>query len=484
MSSLVIAVGCFLGGLAILRWHGWRFTDLFRWQGTVGGGAYTLVGLMAFAVKFNLDLWLAQSIFHRSWGLLNYFVPAGAGRAAVTSLAGQDLAFFVAMVVIALPFVWVGVTMTLRRLRQTKLATWLAVLFFVPVLNLFLFLLLAFLPTRQDSVATPPAIVTRTTLLGRVIPDDPGRAALTASLMAVFVGMALTKICVEMLSSYGWGLFIGLPFGLGLLSVLLFGFHRPRSYWSCIGVSLFTATIFGLGLLLVAMEGAVCLLMAAPIGLALAALGGCMGYHIQQRPTSQGDVPFAVLSVLFFVPMIMGAEYAGHPTAPLFAVRTTIEVDALPETVWQDVVSFPKLAEPQEWLFRLGVAYPTAAKIEGKGPGALRHCIFSTGEFLEPIEVWEEPRLLRFAVVQNPAPMQEWSPYGTIHAPHLQGFLVSERGQFLLTPLPDGKTRIEGTTWYRHHMWPAGYWKLWSDAIIHRIHLRVLKHIKRLAEVE
>jgi hypothetical protein len=31
-------------------------------------------------------------------------------------------------------------------------------------------------------------------------------------------------------------------------------------------------------------------------------------------------------------------------------------------------------------------------------------------------------------------------------------------------------------------MWPAEYWQLWSDAIIHRIHLRVLKQIKRLAE--
>jgi hypothetical protein len=31
-------------------------------------------------------------------------------------------------------------------------------------------------------------------------------------------------------------------------------------------------------------------------------------------------------------------------------------------------------------------------------------------------------------------------------------------------------------------MWPAGYWRLWSDAIIHRIHVRVLTHVKHLAE--
>jgi hypothetical protein len=31
-------------------------------------------------------------------------------------------------------------------------------------------------------------------------------------------------------------------------------------------------------------------------------------------------------------------------------------------------------------------------------------------------------------------------------------------------------------------MWPSPYWSLWSDYIIHRIHGRVLTHIKKLAE--
>jgi hypothetical protein len=50
------------------------------------------------------------------------------------------------------------------------------------------------------------------------------------------------------------------------------------------------------------------------------------------------------------------------------------------------------------------------------------------------------------------------------------------------TPLPGGRTRLEGTTWYHHTMWPEPYWKLWSDGIIRRIHLQVLRHVKRLAE--
>ena len=44
------------------------------------------------------------------------------------------------------------------------------------------------------------------------------------------------------------------------------------------------------------------------------------------------------------------------------------------------------------------------------------------------------------------------------------------------------RTRLEGTTWYTNRMWPSAYWKLWSDEVIHRIHLRVLDHIRERSE--
>ena len=161
------------------------------------------------------------------------------------------------------------------------------------------------------------------------------------------------------------------------------------------------------------------------------------------------------------------------------AVVSAVDIDAPPETVWRNVITFPPLAEPDDWVFRAGVAYPVRADIEGRGPGAVRYCVFSTGPFVEPIEVWGEPELLRFRVEDQPEPMREWSPYA-IHPPHLHGFLVSHRGQFKLTPLPGGRTRLEGTTWYTNRMWPAGYWQLWSDAIIRRTPAGAASHPGRV----
>lgn len=37
---------------------------------------------------------------------------------------------------------------------------------------------------------------------------------------------------------------------------------------------------------------------------------------------------------------------------------------------------------------------------------------------------------------------------------------------------------------YQFDMFPQGYWTLWSDLIIGRIHERVLRHVKELAEAD
>jgi len=78
--------------------------------------------------------------------------------------------------------------------------------------------------------------------------------------------------------------------------------------------------------------------------------------------------------------------------------------------------------------------------------------------------------------------MFELSPYRDLHPPHLDDHLHSNRGEFLLVRLPDGRTRLEGRTWYTLRMFPHGYWILWSDGLIHRIHERVLTHVKAITE--
>jgi hypothetical protein len=181
------------------------------------------------------------------------------------------------------------------------------------------------------------------------------------------------------------------------------------------------------------------------------------------------------------LPLAAGGEKAME-RAPTNEVVTTVVVDAPPDVVFRRVTSFPDLAPPSEWIFRHGIAYPVRARIVGEGVGATRYCEFSTGTFVEPITRWEAPHRLAFDVVENPLPMKEWGFTDDVDAPHLHGFMRSKRGEFRLTELPGGKTRLEGITDYELSLYPALYWKLWSDGIVHAIHERVLTHVARLSE--
>ena len=446
-------------------------SDLWRLDGTVGRGQYALIGCVLFAIKHNLDRFVATVLFDRKWDVFSYLKGPPLGS------EGQA-GFYVAMVALALPFIWTGIALTIRRLRDAGLSMGLMVLFFVPVLNLAFFLLLSLLPSRAEAAPTPA----RPRLLGRLLPEGVVGSAAVSVLVTAFLAVPIVVLAVTVMQQYGAGLFVGLPFALGFASALIHGYHRPRPLAACLAVASLGMVFLCMLLVAFAVEGVLCLVMAAPIMLVLALLGATVGYFLQRRGLPPELATTALGLALAAAPILMGAERAAALQAPLFEVRSAVEVAAPPEVVWRSVVSFSDIPPPTEWLFRAGIAYPLRATIEGHGAGAVRRCVFTTGPFVEPIAVWDEPRLLSFEVVSLPPPMQEWTPYRHVRPPHLDGFLRAERGEFRLTELPGGRTRLEGSTWYRHNMWPAAYWQLWSDAIIHRIHSRVLRHIQREAE--
>jgi hypothetical protein len=164
-----------------------------------------------------------------------------------------------------------------------------------------------------------------------------------------------------------------------------------------------TLGIFTAGLLVFAIEGVICIAMAAPFGLLLTWVGSLIGYAIINN--SPNNAPTAMLILIGIIPTMAFIEKDSKPT--LTSIVTSIEINADPQKVWKNVVEFPQLDEPTEFIFKTGIAYPINAKIDGTGVGAVRHCNFTTGSFVEPITVWDEPRLLKFDVVEQPAPMKE-----------------------------------------------------------------------------
>ncbi len=301
-----------------------------------------------------------------------------------------------------------------------------------------------------------------------------------AALIAGGVALALVAGLLHWSGAYGWTLFVVLPLVQGLLC----GLVARGMGTGVLSTALASAALLAVGLLVFAIEGVICIAMAAPLWVPALLVGALIGGAAGARSPGRRARMWWIIGVTLLGPLLAGAESRLAPAAPLLRVDSAVTVDAPPGAVWRQVIAFSALPKPRELLFRAGVAYPVRAEIDGRGVGAVRRCVFSTGAFVEPITAWDEPRRLAFDVIESPPPMTELSPYPSLHTPHAHGgYFVARRGRFDLIPLDGGsRTRLVGTTWYTHDVWPQTYWRLWSDHIIHRIHLHVLENIKRRAE--
>ncbi|SCB76701.1 hypothetical protein GA0116948_101216 [Chitinophaga costaii] len=295
------------------------------------------------------------------------------------------------------------------------------------------------------------------------------------------IGWILAFLATNVFQDYEVGLFIWLPLVMGCTSTILVAYKNQTNKKLLRNIAYATLGIFCLGMLIFAWEGVICLIMAAPLGLLSTYIGYRIGYLVIKGKMKDNTITVMILFICS-VPALMAFENSNGGKEELRCVTTTIEINASPATVWKNVIEFPPLAEPSEFIFKSGIAYPINAQISGHGVGAIRHCNFSTGSFIEPITVWDNAKLLKFDVDSQPEPLKEISFYNNLHPNHLHGYWISKGGQFKLTQLPNGHTLLEGSTWYINKIKPDFYWTLWSDYIVHTIHTRVLEHIKMHAE--
>lgn len=444
----------------------------FGVEAPVGRAAYAVSGVLLMALKYAVEALAVWTFAGKVFQPEDFFNPVLSDRIELLQPAPEWLAW--GLFLWSLPFLWICVSMSVRRAADAGLSPWIGLWVLVPFVNLLFMLLLCAVPHRcQD---------TRNVDAGGPTVVGPARGSAPSAALAVglsiLVGGFMLWLSVYLFASYGASLFFGTPLLMGATAAYLDNRWHPGTFRRALGLGLVSVLFAELALLLFALEGVICLAMAAPFILPIGAMGGLIGKMIAdatQRPASE------LAAALVVLPLIAGGEtLLVSPGENM--VLTVVEVDAPPEVVWENVVDFPDRTEQAAWYFTWGVACPLRATIEGQGVGATRFCEFTTGTFVEPITAWEHPSRLAFDVTHQPPALIELSPYRHVHPPHFSGYLTSKRGEFRLIALPGGRTRLEGRTWYTFAMYPQRYWTLWSDTLIHRIHGRVLEHIKQISE--
>jgi hypothetical protein len=226
-------------------------------------------------------------------------------------------------------------------------------------------------------------------------------------------------------------------------------------------------------------EGAICIIMALPLLLVGASIGGIAAHVIRQRHK-------AVVGAAMLLPLATGAV-EGHVPQPydVHTVDSAIDIAATPAQVWREIVSVREI-QPDEMpgnplFLRMGFPRPLSAEIDREAVGGIRRARFAGGVlFLETVTQLQPEKLLSFGI----APQTDSIPPGTLDEHVTIGgpyFDVLE-GTYRIEPLGDHAVRLHLQSRLRvstHFNW---YASVWADGVMGSIQRNILAVEKARAE--
>jgi hypothetical protein len=365
-----------------------------------------------------------------------------------------------------LAIAWMLVALSVRRARSTGSSLLCACLVLVPVIQIPAVI---WLSTRPDYTPAADAVDERVSL----------EVAFKGLLAGVMLTLVLAVTSTLLLHVYGFGLFLASPFFIGCTTAYIANRSAPISQRSTTRLVFGACFLGGVGLLTCALEGLVCLVMAIPLIMVVAWLGGLAGRAIATK--GAGGAPGSTAMSVAVLPLLFAVDLIAPPMAAFDNVES-IEVAATDQQVWDAIVHMGPIPDPPIAPFRWGLAYPMSGTIQGSGVGAIREGVFSTGVAYERVTAWEPGRRLEFIVLSDPPTMHELSPHDHVNAPHVHGYFRTLDARFAITPLANGHTRLSLATRHELDLNPAFYWLPITKWAVHANKSRVLAHFARQAE--
>jgi hypothetical protein len=422
--------------LLLLSQHG-MVALAYRWRGV--------------PLALDQEFWLLPL---RRLAVLPGLSPLAAGLAFALSLA----------------VLWVLAWLSFRRASRARWGYGLAALSIVPALQLPAVAMLALMPR------------------GAVQPEaeagEKRREGANASHIAqgVLAGVAIIVFAVLVsavtFGAYGWGLFVLTPFTVGLTTGHIANRRVALDLGSTVAIGVGAAALGSLALVMFALEGLACIIMAAPLGAAVAAIGAAIGHRTS--PGYRHDRPFLTVA---FLPAVFALEAAMPPSVTI-ETDEAIHISAPPAAVWRALTSDQPISAPIGLVGEAGLAIPLRGRLLGEGVGAERLGEFSTGIARERVTAWVPGRRLAFTVIEQPPAMEEMSPYRRVHAPHVRGYFDTGETRFDLEPLPGGQTRLTVRASHVLRIDPVPYWAPIARWAVRENAGRVLRAIRERAESE
>lgn len=272
------------------------------------------------------------------------------------------------------------------------------------------------------------------------------------------------------------------PAALGFIVVW---FDRRERRWSrMIFGPWVSALIMTLCTVAFQLEGWICVIMALPVILFMASLGGVVaGFSRPKVATDAGRrLCVAAAALLPFVASPLESLHARSNELRTVACR--IDIAATPAQVWKQIRSVPRITEAEHtfsWHHRVGFPRPTEAVLEGTGVGSVRYARFE-GDllFVEKVTEWEENRRLSFSIKADTAniPPTTLDEHVIVGGPYFDVL----HGTYWIEPLGPDRVRLHLASDQRLSTGFNAYAAWWTEWVMADLQDYILRIIKARAE--
>lgn len=270
------------------------------------------------------------------------------------------------------------------------------------------------------------------------------------------------------------------PFVIGLVTA----YHRD-TVTSSGKIAMLTMPIFSIiGLVgisvILGKEGIICALMALPIFLFMATLGGFVGVRVFQRNRNKLLVSFFAVVPFFIAPI---ESYFGL-SDQLFTEHTTIRIRSTEAIVWGNLTRVKTIMDKENHnsLFQfMGFPRPIEAELDTIAVGGIRKAIFSRGLFFTETVTQIKPlHILAFTIEADPnsIPPQALDEHVMVGGKY---FDVLE-GRYEIGNNKDNSLTLHLTSKFRLSTPFNFYSGLWSKLIMRDIQENILEIIKQRSE--
>jgi uncharacterized membrane protein YhaH (DUF805 family) len=170
---------------------------LFSWKGEIGRSAYAFTGLALFLLKWNLDRLFSFLVQSENYPTPFFYLLPETDFTSTADPAEVILPIFG----LALPFIYIGIVLTVKRLRSLGWPIYSSVLFFVPFINFLFFFLLSILPKSSPTAEINEDKKKKHGWLDRFLPR--GKVACAALVSVLFATLGTLFVSLSLHAEIG-----------------------------------------------------------------------------------------------------------------------------------------------------------------------------------------------------------------------------------------------------------------------------------------